>query len=137
MFIRSLAGQLLVPVLAMLLVLTTPVGTGGGVHENELLHPVLQHTHLVNGRVFSDEQLAAVQAEQLRATFANPPPRGTALGSGSGANAGGLGIALGPTLPAIAYAVPGESRARLTPPNEASPTQFLDSPEDPPPDSFA
>ena len=135
--IRSLAGQIVVPLLAALLVLTTPVGTGQGVHANELLHPVLQHVHLVNGQVYSDQQLAALQAAQVRDAMTTLPPGGTALGAGNGADAGGLGIGLGPTLPLIGYVVTGGHPMRLTMLEDASPAEFLDSPLDPPPDPFA
>jgi len=98
---RSLIGQLVVQLLAALLVLTTPIGTGEGPHQSELLHPVLPHVHTINGQIVSDRQLRAerVAAEPLRA--ATEPTGGTALGAGTGAEAAGLGIALGPTMPAI------------------------------------
>lgn len=137
-FIRSLAGQLLVPVLAALLVLTTPVGAGQGVHQNDLLHPVLQHMHLVNGVVVTDEQVAAARAAQLQDSVTNTTPvGGPALGAGNGADAAGLGIGLGPTLPLALFPVNPDPYARLAMPDIAWPTEFLDSPQDPPPDFFA
>lgn len=138
-FIRSLAGQLLVPVLATLLVLTTPVGAGQGVHQNDLLHPVLQHVHLVNGKVVTDEQMAAARAAaQLQDSLTSTTPvAGPALGAGNGADAAGLGIAVGPTLPLTGFSINTDPFTRLAMVDVASPTEFLDSPEDPPPDSLA
>jgi hypothetical protein len=134
---RLLAGQLLVPVLATLLVLTTPVGTGQGVHENELLHPVLPHVHLIDGRIVSDEHLAAAQAVATPDDLTTPPPHGPALGAGNGADAVGLGLALGPTLPPSGIPIDAASHGRLSVADSALPTEFRDPPQDPPPDPFA
>jgi hypothetical protein len=45
--------------LATLLMLTTPVGVGQGVHAGMLLDPVIPHVHLLDGRVVTDAQLKA------------------------------------------------------------------------------
>ena len=137
MLLRLLAGQLLVPLLATLLVLTTPVGTGQGVHENELLHPVVPHVHLVDGRIASNEQLAAARAAAAADSVTSQPPGGPALGAGNGADAPGLGLALGPTLLANAISIAAASPDRLHASESVLPTEFRDPPQDPPPDPFA
>jgi hypothetical protein len=136
-FIRSLAFQLVVPLLASLLVLTTPVGTGQGVHANELLHPVLPHVHLIDGRIVSDEQLAAARSMASGDSVTSQPASGPALGAGSGADAAGLGLALGPTLPILSLSIVADSQDRLLVSDSVFPTEFRDSPQDPPPDPFA
>jgi hypothetical protein len=73
------------PVLAALLVLTTPVGTGQGVHGNELLHPVLPHVHLIHGQIMTEEQLAAARASAQLDGLTSQSAPGPALGGGSGA----------------------------------------------------
>jgi hypothetical protein len=133
---RLLAGQLLIPLLATLLVLTTPVGTGQAVHENVLLHPVLPHVHLIDGRIVSDEQLAAARAAAPPDSVTSPQS-GPALGAGSGADALGLGLALGPTLPLSGMSLPSVSQRRLPVSDSALPTEFRDPPQDPPPNLFA
>jgi hypothetical protein len=132
-----LLGQLLVPVLVSLLVLTTPVGTGQGVHQNELLHPVLAHVHMVNGRIVTDEQLAAARAAAAVESTASQPQAGPALGAGVSADAAGLGIALGPTLPTFSLLAPLQTSQRLLPSQVARPTEFRAPPQDPPPVRFA
>ena len=137
MFTRSLAVQLVVPLLASLLVLTTPVGTGQGVHANELLHPVLPHVHLINGRIVSDEQLAAARAAASGDSVTSRPTNGPALGAGNGADAAGLGLALGPTLPALGLSIADNSQDFVRTSNSVFPTEFRELPQDPPPDLFA
>jgi hypothetical protein len=134
---RLLAGQLLVPVLAALLVLTTPLGTGQGVHENDLLHPVWPHAHLVNGRIVFDEQLLATRAAAPPDGMTSQPTGRPALGAGNGADAPGIGLAVGPTLPAGEASVAAAAQGRLRLPEVTLPTEFRDQPLDPPPDSFA
>ena len=53
-----LPGYLIAFVLMLLLAATTPVGTGTGLHQFDLLHPLFSHVHVVNGRVMSHEQMA-------------------------------------------------------------------------------
>jgi hypothetical protein len=134
---RSLAGQLLVPVLATLLVLTTPVGTGQGVHEHELLHPLVPHVHLIDGRLVSDEQLAAARAAAPPDGVTSGRPAAPAFGAASGADAPGLGIALGPTLPLIDASILAAPQGRLPLSESALPPEFREPPQDPPPDLLA
>ena len=134
---RSLACQLLVPLLASMLMLTTPVGTGQGVHQQQLLHPLFGHAHVIDGRLVSDMQMAAVRAAATRAAANSEPTRGPALGAGDGADAGAAGLALGPTLPAGAVGLMPVAEGRLRVPDILAPVEFWQQPEDPPPDPFA
>jgi hypothetical protein len=136
-FMRVLAGQLIVPILATLLVLTTPVGTGQGVHGSEILHPVFPHSHLINGQIVTDGQAAAARAALPPESVASQSPRGVALGAGSAADAAGLGLALGPTVPLFGIAVLPALESRLPAIGSLVPTEFREPPQDPPPDHLA
>ena len=132
---RLLAGQLLIQLLAFLLAVTTPVGTGQGVHQAELLHPIFAHAHLINGRIVSDEQLAAAVAAAASQTRQAPP--GAAVGAGTGADAGASGPALGPTLPLAILPFVERREWRLPVLEDSAPVEFRDSPLEPPPDLLA
>jgi hypothetical protein len=131
---RSLPPMVLILVLAALLVVTTPVGTGQGVHQSELLHPLLPHLHLVGGRLVTHDQLAADQASAHAAPLS---PAGPALGAGSAADAAGLGLAISPTVPDASVAFALSSVARLNRSAATLPTEFRDPPQDPPPNRLA
>jgi len=91
---RRLPGFSVAFVLVVLLVATTPVGTGVGLHQLELVHPLFSHLHNVGGRVMTHQQI-----EQNRPA-PSPARSGPAFGAGGGfaPEAGGIGIS--PTLPA-------------------------------------
>lgn len=87
-----LPGYLIGFFLTVLLASTTPVGTGAGVHQFDLLHPLFSHMHLVNGRLMTHEQIAAAIEAQPA------PPPGVSLGTaGVASDEGGMGVS--PTLP--------------------------------------
>ena len=78
---RGLPGYYtLVLLLALVLIGTTPMGTGAGVHQFELLHPLFSHVHVVNGRVLTHEQL------QRGAPVGQRVSTGPAMGAASGSN---------------------------------------------------
>jgi hypothetical protein len=118
--------------LAWLLMVTTPIGTGEGVHQDELLHPVLPHLHMIDGHIEShaeaDAAAAPAPAETRRAA-------GPALGAGAGGEAAGLGVAIYPNLPAWLLVLPTVADGPAAAPNEIMPHEFLDAPPDPPPDA--
>jgi len=121
-----LPGYLIAFVLGVLLATTTPVGTGGGLHEFDLLHPLFSHVHLVNGRILTHEQLA-------RQADVQPVRPGVNLGAGTGAYPTDAGPGVSPTVPtcdALAGGVlPSE---RVIP--EPRPLRGLEeAPPDPPP----
>jgi len=127
---------IVIVVLAALLVVSTPVGTGQGVHQSELLQPLLPHVHFVGGRLVTHDQLAA--GAEGRA--ARPVPRsggGPALGAGSAADAAGLGLAISPTVPEAGGAVALSNVTRLRYATATPPAEFRDPPQEPPPNRLA
>ncbi|MBV8718646.1 MAG: hypothetical protein JO020_30850 [Chloroflexi bacterium] len=133
---RSTLGQLLGVLLAALLLLSTPVGAGQGIHSSVLLHPILPHVHLLDGRVMTDAQLAAALSARAGDQLQTPPPGTTALGAGSGADTADLGLAIGPTPPGASLtAVDLSQRGRVAFGDLALAAQFRDAPQDPPPDT--
>jgi hypothetical protein len=136
--LRSTVGQLVGVLLAALLLLSTPVGAGQGLHSGVLLHPILPHVHLLDGRVVTDEQLAAAMSARAADALQLRPTGETALGAGGGADAAGLGLAIGPTLPDSSLTlVERLPRGRLAPVDTTLEAQFREAPQDPPPDPFA
>jgi hypothetical protein len=126
-------------VLAALLAVTTPVGTGHGVHQDDLLHPIFPHLHLVNGRVVidGDGESATASVGATRVQAPSQPPAGPALGSGTGADAASLGMAISPTVPQFALLPLLTQLGRLDLSRVAPPSDFLKLPEDPPPQASA
>jgi hypothetical protein len=122
-----------IPLLILLLAATTPVGTGDGVHRADLLHPLLPHLHLIDGRVVSSE----VAVERDRASLPSAARSGPAIGSGAGAELMDAGSGLGPTLPLAGLAVLPTERSRRLADSLAMPTGRVEAPPDPPPTSAA
>jgi hypothetical protein len=77
-------------ILALLLIVLTPVGTGQGTHRNQLLDPLFPHVH------FADRTTLALRNPQ-RAP--EPQGAGPALGAEAGAAAASLSVGLTPTVP--------------------------------------
>jgi len=78
---RVMPGYTLVLLLALLLIGTTPMGTGVGVHQFDLVHPLFAHVHVVNGRVLTHEQMQRGESAARRASS------GPTLGAAGGSNA--------------------------------------------------
>ena len=93
------------------------------------------HTHLVDGRIVSDQQLAAAQAAAARLARgpARAPAHGPALGAGGGADATGFGLALGPSLPALEQGTLAAPSGRVLQDASIDPLEFRLTPQDPPP----
>jgi hypothetical protein len=122
---RSLLVALLGYVLAFLLMGTSPVGTGQGVHQNQLLDALVPHVHLDAGQVVPPS--------------ASPPPseaygHGPALGAGAGAAASALGLGLIPALPTRVVALTTASERWLVSiEDDVRPPEQSEAPPDPPP----
>jgi hypothetical protein len=129
----ALPGSVLVFVLALLLVSTTPIGTGAGVHQFDLVHPLFSHVHLVNGRLLSHEQLE--QGQSGLAPAAGPVARGPAIGAGSGLEPVDSGVGWSPTpLFQVTSLLAGAPWAWTTAETRL-PAGRVEAPPDPPPTS--
>jgi hypothetical protein len=122
-----LPGYLIAFVLTLLLCSTTPVGTGAGVHQFDLLHPLFSHVHLINGRLMTHEQMAA----EMEAPAPLAP--GVALGASGGAGSDDAGIGISPTLPAYAPLMVLDAAAEWNAFDVLAPAGREDGPPDPPP----
>jgi hypothetical protein len=80
---RVLPGSSIALLLALLLVSTTPIGTGAGIHQFDLVHPLFAHVHVVNGRMLTHEQM------QRGDTRARPASSGVSVGAADGAATAG------------------------------------------------
>lgn len=121
-----LPGYLIGFVLAVLLASTTPVGTGAGVHQLDLLHPLFSHLHLVNGRLLTHEQMAE------GSEVARPPSRGVGVDAGSATTAAsGLGVSPTlPTHPVVSFVTAPVTRVGM---DALTPAGLEEPPPDPPP----
>ncbi len=127
---RLLPGFSLPLVLALLLIGTTPTGTGVGLHMFDLIHPLFGHVHIVNGHVLTHDQV-----QQGVTTTSSSGP---ALGAGSGANQTSVGFGTSPVLPVQAVGpVLGLRAPRLAISLRPPAGRFQDTPPDPPPTSAA
>jgi hypothetical protein len=129
----ALPGYVTVFVLALLLVSTTPIGTGAGVHQFDLVHPLFAHVHLVNGRLLTHEQLEQVNSAPAPAT--RSATGGPAIGANSGMEPVDGGVGWSPTLPfQVTSRLPGAAWAWLTT-EPRLPAGRVEAPPDPPPTS--
>jgi hypothetical protein len=129
---RLLPGFSFVFVLALLLIGTTPTGTGAGIHQFDLVHPLFAHVHIVNGYVVTHDQMQQGGASPSRTS------PGPALGSGSGAADGSTALGISPILPTPALGLISElagSRVALALRPPAG--RLQDRPPHPPPTSAA
>jgi hypothetical protein len=121
--LRSLAGVLLIYVLSGLLASTSPIGSGRGVHQFQLVDELLPHIHLVNG------QRVEVGASQPDTTSTSNAP---AFGAEAGASASlVVGVLLTPAIvPLTVNRVQGE---RLSAEDAPLPPGRAEAPPVPPP----
>ncbi len=130
--LRELA-RLLCPILAGLLVILSPMGTGQGSHRDQLLDPLFPHIHLGDsGTAF--QAAAAQRFSRLHADQQPVQARGPLLGAGAGAAAAGFSAGLTPPVPRTAVALPIEEVAWYRPPASGLPRGAQpEAPPDPPP----
>jgi hypothetical protein len=113
------------PLLALLLIVLTPVGTGQGVHRDQLLDPLFPHVH------FADTSSSLLRNPQRVVEYGG---RGPALGAGAGAASASLSMGLTPTVPGGLLAVPPTDSLWRSVPLTAGPRGALaEPPPDPPP----
>jgi hypothetical protein len=130
---RVLPGFSLPLLLALLIIGTTPTGTGVGLHQFDLIHPLYAHVHIVNGQVLSHDRVPTSPGNDATNALAGP-----ALGAGSGANQSALGSGISPVIPMLSVCLGSGVRS----PRPALTIQPLagclqDAPPDPPPTSAA
>ena len=119
-------GVTVSPLLAVLLIVLTPIGTGQGTHRDQLLDPLFPHFHLDNG--FATFALRNPQR------VVEHPEQGPALGAGAGADSASLSLGLTPPLPgALALTLAGDSEWRIVPSMKRPPAALAEPPPDPPP----
>src|ERR1700730_9832553 len=94
--------SLLSPILVLLLVVLSPIGTGQGVHRDQLLDPLFPHVHFGAGPTAT--QTAALQIYQR--IFGSRQPDGPVLGAGAGAATSALGIGVTPPVPSGTAGMP-------------------------------
>ena len=115
------------PMLALLLAIMTPIGSGRGVHRDQVLDLAFPHVHLVSG-------MLNPQTSSRSPTSSPQRPQGTTLGAGAGVFESGLSVGPTPTPPMGRQDLPSQppggkwtSSARVPLGAEADP------PPDPPP----
>jgi hypothetical protein len=123
---RSLPCLLVTELLALLLVVTSPTGTGQGVHHDQLLDLLFPHVHMVDGRVVASDQVAP----SLERSVGSP-----VLGAAAGASATAVGTSVMPPTPIGVQLPPIPLTVRRAPSNDPLPTGLLEAPPDPPPTS--
>ena len=117
------------PILVLLLVVLTPVGTGQGAHRDQLLDPLFPHIHLAGG--LTTPQSLAMQAAQR---IFNADQQGPAFGAGAGAASAALSPGLTPPVPARVTLAPSGAFAWAVVTLDALPPgAFAEPPPDPPP----
>ena len=116
------------PVLAFLLVVLTPVGTGQGVHADQLLDPVCPHLHFLGTVVRQGAAAPPVQRSVTRW------PQGLALGAAAGASEASLIAGLTPVVPGRFDLVPDGALGWRLPSHDGPPAGVTaDPPPNPPP----
>jgi hypothetical protein len=127
---RLLLGTFVPPLLVVLLMVTTPLGTGDGVHQADLLHPLLPHVHIVNGKIVTHQSADA-------GTNTPAHTAGPSVGGGAGSDVASAGLGLSPTVPGLPgvalISLPGKRLALEL----SMPSGRVEAPPDPPPTSLA
>ncbi len=113
------------PLLALLLMVLTPVGTGQGAHRDQALDPLFPHVHFADGPTLA-----------LR----NPRPvvvdtsQGPAWGAGAGATSASISFGLTPPVPSwLTLAMVGDAIRRTESVADPPAGAFAEPPPDPPP----
>jgi hypothetical protein len=126
--LRALSN-LVSPILVMLLVVLTPVGTGQGAHRDQLFDPLFPHIHLAGG--LTTTQSAAMKAAHRAFT---PDWRGPAIGAGAGAASATLSTGLTPPVPTLVTLAPiGAVDWAVVPLDTLLSGALAEPPPDPPP----
>ena len=123
-------AKLLSPILALLLVVLSPIGTGQGAHRDQMLDPLFPHVHFGTGPTAT--QTAALQTYQR--LFGSRQPDGPAVGAGAGAAMTALEVGVTPPVPGGTVSLPvRELLWRLEPIDVLPRGAPAEAPPDPPP----
>lgn len=115
------------PILALLLIVLTPVGMGQGAHRDQLLDPLFPHVHLGDGPATK-----ALRHPQRVIEYGQGP----ALGAGAGADSASLSLGLTPPVPRGVGLMPVSASVWRVVALVARPSEALaEPPPDPPPTS--
>jgi hypothetical protein len=126
---RSVAGVALIYLLAVLLVSTSPMGAGQGVHRDQLVDLLVPHTHYVT---------SATDVHRGQRQVASEPSSTPSVGAGAGASASSIGAVLTPPVPDWASVALGAHSSRLGLVSRVrAPVGWRDPPPDPPPTSVS
>jgi hypothetical protein len=113
------------PVLVLLLMVLTPVGTGQGTHRDQLLDPLFPHVHFADGSTMLLRNPQRVVEQR---------GEGPALGAGAGAASAALGLGLTPPTPGWpTLLVVGDSVRPIVGVTTRPAGALADPPPDPPP----
>jgi hypothetical protein len=123
--VRSVPATLVAFVLLLMLSVTTPTGTGNGMHDSVLLHPLFSHTHLVGGRLVTHDQLASATS--------STPIQGPSIGSEAGAASVAAGPVISPTVPLQDLRLGSAHIHRYALTTSLQPRGLVTAPPDPPP----
>jgi len=126
--VRSVFASFIGFPLLMLLALTTPVGTGQGVHRTLALHPLFSHTHVVDGQVLTHHQIDA--SESASSAMADG---GASIGAAAGASAAGHVVAVSPIVPFQDWRLAPDTGLRRGLADAVRPFGRVEAPPDPPP----
>ena len=122
--VRIVVGYML----SLLLLGTSPAGTGQGVHANQLLDSIFPHVHVIDGQIVPAGQVPQATAVDTQ------PAHGPVLGAGSGATATTSALGLTPPVPINALRMIGRSeRYQRFISDDALPRATVNIPPDPPP----
>jgi hypothetical protein len=113
------------PLLALLLIVLTPVGTGQGAHRDQLLDPLFPHVHFADGSTLLLRYPQRVVEQR---------GEGPAIGAGAGAAIASLSAGLTPPTPEWpALRLVGDSMWRIVRLTTLPAGVLAEPPPDPPP----
>jgi len=127
--LRSLSGVTVLYLLVLLLAGTAPIGTGQGVHRDQLVDVLVPHVHFPRGAAATTDR----PPQPLTSDTAADP----SLGAGVGADGASLGMALTPPPPVVGQLVISADGCPFECVDALPPSSYAEAPPDPPPPTSA
>jgi hypothetical protein len=119
------------PILALLLIVLSPMSSGQGAHRGQMFDPLFPHVHFGTGMLTSAQTAAAQKAARR---IVSGDPQAPALGAGAGAAPVAVSLGLTPPVPGWLALVPFGAFAWDVAPASVRPLEVLaEPPPDPPP----